>query len=89
MLLVALFGPKHYSAEQAANLIMGETLPSDTKKDFDDFLSSATHLSTKLKSNLFSEISDTGDDHNEVTDTTRGATTRREECVLEVAAVFI
>ena len=73
----ALFRPKRYSAEQAANLIMGDALPSDTEEDFDDLPSSASHLPTESESDSFSESSETDEDHNEATGTTRCSTTVR------------
>ena len=71
-----MFRPKRYSAEQADNLIMGDALPSDTKEDFDDLSSSASHLSTESESDSFSESSETDEDHNEATGTTRCTTVR-------------
>ena len=72
----ALFRPTRYSAEQPANLIMGDALPSDTEEDFDDLSSSASHLSTESESDSFSESSETVEDHNEATGTTRCTTVR-------------
>ena len=71
-----MFRLKRYSAEQADNLIMGDALPSDTKEDFDDLSSSASHLSTESESDSFSESSETDEDHNEATGTTRCTTVR-------------
>lgn len=59
---------------------MGCALPSDTGEGFDAFFSSASHLPTELESNSFSKSSETDEDHNEVTGTTRGATHQRRVC---------
>ena len=84
----ALFRPKRYSVEQTANLIMGDTLPSDTEEDFDDLSSSASHLSTESESDSFSESSETDEDHNEATGQL-DVLQFEEECVLEVETVLI